>query len=251
MYKPFAYTITLALCLLAAPASASEIKSATWGQAKPSEGAEVSTAELQKLLETDAVVLDVRSVKECALAHIPGSICMPGVLRSDGTYGDNIEQITKLYPDRKTLIVLYCNGPFCGKSKRTAAPLIEQGYTDVRRYQLGLPVWRALGNTVQTDLDGVAYILKDDRTAVFVDARSPAKFKAGTVPNAVNVGKGEAKKANEDGRLPNFDKGTRVVIFGESSEQAREVADEIAQNAYWNSSYFGGTFEDIKGAQLW
>ena len=26
------------------------------------------------------------------------------------------------------------------------------------RYQLGLPVWRALGNTVQTDLPGVRYI---------------------------------------------------------------------------------------------
>jgi rhodanese-related sulfurtransferase len=242
-----AASFLLSAVVFAIPVSAQDIKSGTWEEAKVAEGQEVSTAELLTLLEKGAAVLDVRSVKECAIAHIPGSTCIPGVLRSDGTYGDNIEQIVKLYPDKATPIVLYCNGPFCGKSKRTAKPLIEQGYTDVRRYQLGLPVWRAFGNTVETDLDGVAYILKDDDTAVFVDARSADKFKAGTIAGAVNVPKGEAKAANEDGRLPHTDKGTRVVVFGDSPEQAREVAAEIAHNAYWNSSYFGGTYRDIGG----
>jgi rhodanese-related sulfurtransferase len=41
-------------------------------------------------LKSGAAVLDVRSVKECAIAHIPGSVCMPRVVRSDGTYGDHI-----------------------------------------------------------------------------------------------------------------------------------------------------------------
>lgn len=232
-------------------ASAEDIRSGTWGGAKPNEGVEVSTSELLALLEADAAVLDVRSLKECAIAHIPGSICMPGILRSDGSYGDNIAQIVSAYPDRATPIVLYCNGPYCGKSKRTAQPLMEKGYTNVRRYQLGLPVWRALGNTVQTDLEGLAYILKDDRTAVFVDARSPEKFRADTIPGAVNVRRGEAKVANEDGRLPHTDKGTRIVIFGDSADEAREVAVEVAQSAFWNSSYFGGTYADIRHAQLW
>ena len=40
------------------------------------------------------------------------------------------------------------------------------------------------------------------RTAVFVDARAPEKFKAETIPGAVNVRQGETKVANEDGRLP-------------------------------------------------
>ena len=145
---------------------------------------------------------------------------MPGVVRSDSTYGDHIEQIIQNYPDRATPIVLYCNGPYCGKSKRTAQSLAEKGYTNVRRYQLGLPVWRALGNTVQTDLAGLAYILKDDRTAVFVDARSPEKFKAETIPGAVNVRPGETKVANEDGRLPIRTR-ERIVVFGDSGESAR------------------------------
>ncbi len=33
--------------------------------------------------------------------------------------------------------------------------LVVAGYINVRRYQLGMLVWRALGNTVQTDLAGL------------------------------------------------------------------------------------------------
>ena len=84
-----------------------------------------------------------------------------------------------------------------------------------------------------------------------MDARSPDKFKAETIPAAVNVRLSETKVANEDGRLPNMDKGTRVVVFGDGGESARAVATEVAEAAYWNSSYFGGTYEDIRRARLW
>lgn len=249
--KSLSLVLLVATGMFSLAASAEDVRSGTWGGAKSEEGAEVSTSELVELLKTGATVLDVRSAKECAIAHIPGSVCMPGVLRSDGTYGDNLDQIFDAYPDRAAPIVLYCNGPYCGKSKRTAKPMLEKGYANVRRYQLGLPVWRALGNTVQTDLEGLAYILKDDRTAVFVDTRPPETFKADTLPGSVNVRKGEAKAANEDGRLPNTDKGTRIVVFGTNAQEAHDVAAEVAQNAFWNSSYFGGSYEDIKSAQLW
>ena len=72
---------------------------------------------------------------------------------------------------RATPLVFYCNGPYCGKSKRLSEELVALGYTNIRRYQLGLPVWRALGHTVQTDLGGFTYIFRGDKTAVYVDAR--------------------------------------------------------------------------------
>ena len=147
-------------------------------------------------------------------------------------------------------MILYCNGPSCGKSKRTSEQLVALGYTNVRRYQLGLPVWRAFSQTVQTDMPGVRYIHAGDRTAVWVDARTPAEFVAASIPGAVNVQKGEAVVANDDGRLPLQDKGTRVVVFGTTAQQARVVAAEIAKRAYWNSSYFGGTFDDLLAAGL-
>jgi rhodanese-related sulfurtransferase len=199
---------------------------------------EISTAELKKILAEGKIpVLDVRSAQEYAIAHIPGSV---------NHYEKEVEQITKAYPDHRSNLVLYCNGPYCGKSKRVSEELKKEGYTGVRRYQLGLPVWRALGNPVQTDLAGVRYIVNDDRTAVWVDARSPEAFTRGSLPRAVNIRKGEAEAANDDGRLPKKDKGTRVIVVADTPAEARAVAEEIAHKAYWNSSYFGGRFSDLR-----
>lgn len=204
---------------------------------------EVTTEEVQRILVSKSEpLLDVRFAQEYAIAHIPGSINL---------YEKEVERITQAYPDKATRMVLYCNGPFCGKSKRLSEQLVKLGYTNVRRYQLGLPVWRALGNTVQTDLEGFKYVFKADKTAVYVDARSPSEVANVSVPGAVNIQAGEAEKANEDGRLPHRDKGTRVIVFADTAEEARRVAEEIARKAYWNSSYFGGSFAELKSAKLW
>jgi rhodanese-related sulfurtransferase len=201
---------------------------------------EISTETLLNILATRSEpVFDVRFAKEYAIAHIAGTI---------NIYEKEVERIVELYPDRSQPMILYCNGPSCGKSKRTSESLVALGYTNVRRYQLGMPVWRALSQTVQTDMLGFDYIVRGDHTAVLVDARTPAEFSTATIPGAVNVQKGEATAANDDGRLPLQDKGTRVVVFGNTLEQARVVAAEVAKKAYWNSSYFGGTFVDLETA---
>jgi rhodanese-related sulfurtransferase len=198
---------------------------------------ELSSNELQRILDEKTIpVLDVRSAEEYALAHIPGS---------RNFYEKEVEQVLKAYPDRATSLVFYCNGPYCGKSKRLSEQLKSKGYSRIRRYQLGLPVWRALGHTVQTDLPAVRYILNGDRTAVWVDARRSDVFAKGSLPGAVNIEAGQAEAANEDGRLPRKDKGTRVIVFADDPAQARVVAEEIAHKAYWNSSYFGGRFADL------
>src|SRR5262245_42238586 len=201
---------------------------------------EITTEKLLEILATKSEpVFDVRFAKEYAIAHIPGTT---------NIYEKEVERIVELYPDRNQPMILYCNGPSCGKSKRTSESLVALGYTHVRRYQLGMPVWRALSQTVQTDMLGFDYIIRGDHTAVFVDARTPAEFSTTTIPGAVNVQKGEATAANDDGRLPLQDKGTRVVVFGTTVAQARVVAAEVAKKAYWNSSYFGGTFADLETA---
>jgi rhodanese-related sulfurtransferase len=198
---------------------------------------EISTAQLRRILDEGKIpVLDARSPEEYALAHIPGAV---------NYYEKDVVQLVKAYPDRSVPLILYCNGPYCGKSKRLSEELKKKGYTGVRRYQLGVPVWRALGNTVQTDLTGVRYILAGDKTAVWVDARGAPAFAKGTLPGAVNIKKGEAEAANDDGRLPKKDKGTRVIVFADTPAEARAVAEEIAHKAYWNSSYFGGRFADL------
>lgn len=237
---PFAAALALPATVASGPAPQTVEDAALNEANQPTP--DISTAEFAALVASGAdPVLDVRSGLEYAIAHVPGSINL---------WEKEVEHVVERYPDRSRRLVLYCNGPFCGKSKRLAEKLAQLGYTHVRRYQLGLPIWRALGHTVQTDLDGVRYVWGGDRTAVWVDARPRDDRKDGALACAVDVAAGEAEKANEDGRLPQWDKGTRVIVFGRTVEQARTVAAEVARKAYWNSSYFGGTFDDLAKAGL-
>jgi rhodanese-related sulfurtransferase len=173
-------------------------------------------------------------------------------------YVSDVAEIGRvLKGDKAAQIVLYCNGPFCGKSKRLAAELLEAGHTNVRRYQLGIPVWRALGGLTQIEPEGIRYVIENDRTAVLIDAREAAEFRAGSIPSAKNLprslvreGKdvGEVKAAKDDGRLPMEDHNTRVIVFGKTSAQAKAVAEAIAKEAFHNVSFFDGGFEQFKSA---
>jgi rhodanese-related sulfurtransferase len=216
----------------------------------PQPGTEISTEQLQQILASATMpVFDVRFELEYAISHIPGAINIPPVNNTSAER--EVSQISALFPnDLHAQFVLTCNGPFCGKSKRVAAALAVAGYDSFYRYQLGLPVWRALGNTVRTDFAGFAYIFNRDRTAVFVDARTPQDFLADTVTCAVNIQPGEATAANDNGRLPLWDKGARVVVFADDPQLAKKVASEIAKKAYWSSSYFSGTFADLENSRL-
>jgi len=216
----------------------------------PQPGKELSTEQLQQILASGSMpVFDVRFELEYAISHIPGAINIPPLNNTSAER--EVSQISALFPNNPHAeFVLTCNGPFCGKSKRVAAGLANAGYDSFYRYQLGLPVWRALGNTVQTDFEGFAYIFSRDRTAVFVDARPPQDFLADSVACAVNIQPGEATAANDDGRLPLWDKGARVVVFADDPKLAKTVASEIAKKAYWSSSYFRGTFADLENSHL-
>ena len=127
-------------------------------------------------------------------------------------------------------------------------------FTNVRRYQLGIPVWRALGGTTQIELEALAYVHEMDRSAVFIDARDSQQFQEVTLPRAVNVpasglerGKdvGEVRRAKDDGRLPMEDHNTRVIVFGRDGTQARAVAEAITKEAFHNVAFYGGTFESL------
>lgn len=209
---------------------------------------EVSTDELRQILaQRSAIVFDARPFKEFAISHIPGVLNVapkPGVPMSQ--YVSDVAEIGRLVPDKVTPIVLYCNGPFCGKSKRLAEELLTAGFTNVRRYQLGIPVWRALVGISEIELEGLLYVFENDRTAVFLDARSPVEFTAGSLRGARNVPLAEVNKAKDDGRLPMEDHNTRIIVFGRDSADARAVAEAVAKNAFHNVAYFVGTFDTLR-----
>ena len=128
-------------------------------------------------------------------------------------YVSDVAEIGRLVNQDKTAdLVLYCNGPFCGKSKRLGADLLRAGYTHVRRYQLGIPVWRALVGATQIEQDGLLYVVNADHTAVLIDARDRQDFETRTLLGARSLPRsalasnaaGEMEAAKNDGRLPMY-----------------------------------------------
>lgn len=226
------------------------------GEATP----EISTAELITILDDgSAKVFDARPYAEFAMSHIPGAVnvaAKPGVAMS--MYVSDVAEIGRLVGGTKvTPIVLYCNGPNCGKSKRLAAELVAAGYTSVRRYQLGIPVWRALGGICEMEVQAIQQVLVRDATAVVIDARETREFQAGSIAGARNIprslvldGKdvGEVKRAKDDGRLPMEDHNTRILVVGRDAAEAQFVAQALAREAFHNVSYFNGSVEVLRRA---
>ena len=99
------------------------------------------------------------------------------------------------------------------------------------------------------EVEGAASAHEADRTAVFLDARDPAEFAAGSIRGArnlpasgVKVGTdvGELRQAKGDGRLPMEDHNTRIIVFGRDGTQARVMAEAVAKKAFHNVAFFGG-----------
>jgi rhodanese-related sulfurtransferase len=188
---------------------------------------EVSTDQLRGILaDMSAVVLDARPLREYAITHIPAAMnvaAKPGVPML--AYVSDVAEVGRLLQGKnQTPLVLYCNGPYCGKSKRLAEELLAAGYTNVRRYQLGIPVWRALGGVTEIEPDGLRYVAANDQTAVLLDVREVEDFRSGSFPNARNIprsgvleGKdvGDVKRAKHDGDCP-VESRCGAVVLGSS-----------------------------------
>lgn len=236
--------VAIAAWLACAPAFASKTRPSVYETTLEEQNQrtpELATDELKALLaKGSAVVFDARPAEEYAIAHIPGSLLLDE---------KQLGRFAQSFPDRGISIVVYSNGPFCERARVRSEDLLRLGYTRISRYQLGLPVWRALGNIAETSLPGFRQVARDSNTVV-VDARSRAEYTAGTVPGAQAILAGEVSKAEKDRRLRYVDHSTRVVVFANNADEARAVAEELARNAYSNASYFGGTYAELKRAKF-
>jgi len=149
----------------------------------PAGSPEISTVELRAALKnSSAIVLDARPYEEYAVSHIPGARTVPG---KPGTtpalYVADVTDVAKTIPDKGQLLILYCNGLYCGRSERFADELTNIGYRSVRRYQLGAPGWRALGGIMQVEKPALLRLVGEDRTAVLIEGERSRVSRASEV----------------------------------------------------------------------
>ncbi|MEN6432799.1 MAG: rhodanese-like domain-containing protein [Smithella sp.] len=155
----------------------------------------ISTDELKSLVDKNAplTLIDARTTPEYAESHIVKSVNIPEKKLQDN--------LTLLPADKNSLLIIYCNGVKCGKSKRLALQLEPIGFTNIKIYLEGIPVWEEKNLPLVTGPDYnkkiEATIIKPDELNkmisarkddyVLVDVRDASEYKEGHIPTAVNI----------------------------------------------------------------
>lgn len=101
-------------------------------------------------IEEDADVTLVEALPEDSYReeHLPGAVHLPPTAVR--------ERAPTLLPDRGQTVIVYCAGPDCGLSTRTARLLESMGYRDVREYPGGKSDWREAGYWFETGMPAFA-----------------------------------------------------------------------------------------------
>lgn len=155
----------------------------------------ISTDQLKAMIDEKKpmVLIDARTKDEYQEAHIDGAISMP-----EKTFDENIAMLPA---DKNALLVLYCNGVKCGKSRKTAAKAGAKGYTNILVYGEGFPVWEEKSYKIVPGPDYAKKVettkiqpadlkkmldAKDD-AFVLVDVRDATEYNEGHIPGAINI----------------------------------------------------------------
>jgi rhodanese-related sulfurtransferase len=111
------------------------------------------------------------------------------------------ESLSLLPADKASMLVFYCNGVKCGKSRKAAKKAEAAGYKNLVLYAEGFPVWEERGYSITA---GPEYDKKIETTkmkphdikalldakshdVVIVDVRDESEFKEGHIPTAINI----------------------------------------------------------------
>lgn len=156
----------------------------------------ITTDELKAMLDAKKsgfMLIDTRTKEEYEDAHI-----MTAVNLTEKSFEHTAAEIIK---DKNTLLIMYCSGVKCGKSKRTAKIAQKMGYTNLAIYNDGFPVWEERGYKI---VPGPSYEAKIEtakikpealkkifesgaKDYVLIDARDETEFKEGHIPSAINI----------------------------------------------------------------
>ena len=209
----------------------------------------VSSEMLKDMLDEkrDFTLIDARTKEEYQEAHIDKAI---NINEKD------FDKLAATLPsDKKKLLVLYCNGIKCGKSKKVAIKAKDAGYSNILIYSDGFPVWEEKGMPIvagpdyakkiaTTKLSAVELekVLREKKDAyVLVDVRDEFEFAEGHIAGAINIP--AETFAAKSGVLPK-DKG--IVVYCNSGGRSYMAYRKLMKLAY--PTIFQAIFAEWKEA---
>ncbi|MDF1615599.1 rhodanese-like domain-containing protein, partial [Desulfurivibrio dismutans] len=156
----------------------------------------LTTVKLKEMLDEGKggfFLIDTRTIPEFEEAHIKGAINIP-----EKSFKANAE---KILSDKDALLIMYCSGVKCGKSRRTAKVATQMGYSNIMIYDDGFPVWEEKGYDfvpgpsyeakIATSMISPGELKKmidsGAQNLLIIDARDESEYKDGHIPTAINI----------------------------------------------------------------
>lgn len=209
----------------------------------------VTTEALKEMLDGKQAftLIDARTKDEYQEAHIVTAIHI--------TEQDFDKLTSRLPSDKEALLVFYCNGVKCGKSKKVAAKAKNAGYGNILVYSEGFPVWDEMEMPIVAGADYAKKIatrklsaaelerlMREKKDAYqLVDVRDEFEFVEGHIAGAVSIPV-ESFSA-KSGVLPK-EKG--IIVYCNTGSRSYMAYRKLIKLAYPN--IFQATLADWKEA---
>lgn len=224
-----------------------DIQAGTWPESGRS-APQLSTEELRGVLRRgDALLLDVRRPRDYREGHLPGAYGLEASADQSADRGQAVVATARrmLRMDRTRGLVLYGDGVNSSDAKEGAAALLADGFVNVRRYQLGVATWLALGNVLELDLEGLSRAWKVEGVTV-VDGRDAREVQGPRLGGTLALEIPQVARGLGDSRLP-VDFAARIIAVGRDGTQARALAEELARRGYRRVAFYRGEWKDVAG----
>ncbi len=209
-------------------------------------GIEIDTAEMEAILrgDQDYVLVDARPCRLFNEGHIPTAICI--------FTKDQEKEIGKLPQDKSKLLVFYCGGPTCPYTGMSIKIAQKHGYTNIKGYQGGMPLWKKKRKPAHTPASWVAKNLNEHH--VIIDVRPVSESSQKHIKTAVAMPSDDFKamtktfiKEKKPARLPGVsDKGAPIFVYG-NSDSGKDVLTayrELRKWRYKKVAILAGGFDD-------
>lgn len=211
----------------------------------------VSTEILKNMLDSNRAftLIDARTKDEYQQAHIGKAINV--------TEKEFADKLATLPTDKASLLVFYCNGVKCGKSKKVAAKAKVAGYTNILIYADGFPGWEEKGMPIVAGADyakkietrklsatALEKVLREKKgDYVLVDVRDEFEFADGHIAGAINIP--AETFAAKSGVLP---KDKEIIVYCNSGGRSYMAYRKLTKLAY--PTIFQAIFSEWKEAGL-
>lgn len=195
----------------------------------------VSTEMLKDMLDEkkELTLIDARTKEEYQEAHIGRAVNI--------TEKDFDKLAGTLPSDKGALLVLYCNGVKCGKSKKVALKAKGAGFSNILIYGEGFPVWEEKGMPVVAGPDYAKKVatsklssvelekmLREKKDSyVLVDVRDEFEFAEGHIAGAINIP--AETFASKSGVLP---KDKAIIVYCNSGGRSYMAYRKLQKLAY-------------------